>query len=213
MQRGDRVAIILPQRPETAISHIATYQMGAIALPLSHLFGPNARCRLDLNLRSLMSSGEAVGPAVMDWAQSRLGVTINEIFGQTEMNYVIGGCASLFAPEPGAMGRAYPGRRIALLNDADEEVAAGEVGEIAVWRDGDPVVFLEYWNNAEATRAKFSAGWRRTGDLATRDAEGFYWSHRRCDQERWLPHRPGRDRGLPAQTSDCPQRPCHWDSR
>src|SRR5258707_2796993 len=42
VKRGDRVAIILPQRPETAIAYIAIFQMGAIALPLSHLFGPDA---------------------------------------------------------------------------------------------------------------------------------------------------------------------------
>src|ERR687888_2325829 len=42
VQRGDRVALILPQRPETAIAYMAIFQMGAIALPLSHLFGPEA---------------------------------------------------------------------------------------------------------------------------------------------------------------------------
>src|SRR3989454_5371325 len=42
VKRSDRVAIILPQRPETAIAYIAIFQMGAIALPLSHLFGPDA---------------------------------------------------------------------------------------------------------------------------------------------------------------------------
>src|SRR5437667_5811617 len=42
VKRGDRVAIILPQRPETAIAYIAIFQMGAIALPLSPLFGPGA---------------------------------------------------------------------------------------------------------------------------------------------------------------------------
>jgi len=40
LKRGDRVGIILPQRPETAIAHIACYQMGAVAMPLSVLFGP-----------------------------------------------------------------------------------------------------------------------------------------------------------------------------
>src|SRR5574340_725085 len=42
VKRGDRVALILPQRPETAIAYMAIFQMGAIALPLSHLFGPEA---------------------------------------------------------------------------------------------------------------------------------------------------------------------------
>src|SRR5215813_12096891 len=42
VKRGDRVAIILPQRPESAIAYMAVFQMGAVALPLSHLFGPDA---------------------------------------------------------------------------------------------------------------------------------------------------------------------------
>ena len=79
------------------------------------------------------------------------------------------------------MGRAYPGHRIALLNEAGNPVADGEVGEIAVWRDGDPVVFLQYWHNPEATEAKFSGGWGRTGDLASRDGDGFYWYNGRTD--------------------------------
>ena len=128
-----------------------------------------------------MSGGEAVGDAVVDWARSELNVTINEIFGQTEMNYVIGGCRALFPPRPGAMGRAYPGHRITLLDEAGAEVGPGQAGEIAVWREGDPVVFLEYWNNPQATRAKFTGGWGRTGDVAVRDDAGFYWYHGRTD--------------------------------
>jgi len=142
---------------------------------------PDAESRFDMQLRSLMSGGEAVGPTVMEWAQSTLGVTINEIFGQTEMNYVIGGCASLYAPKPGAMGRPYPGHRITLLDDGGNTVKDGTVGEIAVWREGDPVVFLEYWHNPAATRAKFTGGWGRTGDLASRDSDGFYWYNGRTD--------------------------------
>jgi acetyl-CoA synthetase len=139
------------------------------------------RERFDFRLRSLMSGGEAVGDAVMEWARDELCVSINEIFGQTEMNYLVGGCAALHAPRPGSMGRAYPGHRIALLDEAGQEVAPGEVGEVCVWRAGDPVVFLEYWNNPQATQAKFSRGWGRTGDLAARDAEGYFWYQGRTD--------------------------------
>jgi acetyl-CoA synthetase len=160
---------------------------------------PEPRARFDVSLRSLMSGGEAVGEAVLDWARSALGVQINEIFGQTEMNYVIGGCAALYSPRPGAMGRAYPGHRIALLDDDGDEVAAGAIGEIAVWSDGDPVVFLEYWNNPQATRAKFQSGWGRTGDLATRDADGFYWYKGRSDDViKSAGYRIG-----PAEVEDC----------
>jgi acetyl-CoA synthetase len=142
---------------------------------------PRPRGAFDMHLRSLMSGGEAVGDAVAEWARAELDVTINEIFGQTEMNYVIGGCAALYAPKSGSMGRAYPGHRITLLDEDGVEVQAGIIGEIAVWRDSDPVVFLEYWNNPEATQAKFTGGWGHTGDLATRDDEGFYWYKGRTD--------------------------------
>ena len=137
--------------------------------------------RFDIGLRSLMSGGEAVGEAVSDWARQQLGVRINEIFGQTEMNYLIGGCSALFEPRPGAMGRPYPGHRIRLLDDDGDEAGVGEIGEIALWHEGDPVVFLEYWNNPQATRDKFTGGWGRTGDLAVRDDDGYLWYKGRSD--------------------------------
>jgi acetyl-CoA synthetase len=139
------------------------------------------RASHDLELRTLMSGGESVGETVSEWARAELGVTINEIFGQTEMNYLIGGCARVFAPRPGAVGRPYPGHRIALLDEAGAEVPDGELGEVAVHREGDPVMFLEYWRQPEATRAKFTGPWARTGDLAVRDADGFYWYRGRTD--------------------------------
>jgi len=137
--------------------------------------------RFDIRLRSLMSGGEAVGDTVSDWARQELGVRINEIFGQTEMNYLIGGCSALFDPRPGAMGRPYPGHGIRLIDEQGAEAAVGEIGEIALRREGDPVVFLEYWNNPQATLDKFVDGWGRTGDLAVRDDEGYLWYKGRTD--------------------------------
>ena len=139
------------------------------------------RSRFDLRLRTMMSGGESVGETVMRWAREELGVTINEIFGQTEANYLIGGCARVFDPKPGALGRPYPGHRIALLDEAGRELPHGELGEIAVCTDADPVIFLGYWNNPEATAAKCSGVWLRTGDLAERDADGYYWYRGRTD--------------------------------
>jgi acetyl-CoA synthetase len=134
-----------------------------------------------LRLRTLMSGGEAVGETVCAWARECLGVHINEIFGQTEMNYVVGGCAAVFAPRAGSMGRPYPGHRIALLDEAGDPVAPGTPGEIAVHRDGDPVMFLGYWNNPEATAAKFTGAWGLTGDLAVQDDDGFLFYRGRTD--------------------------------
>jgi acetyl-CoA synthetase len=160
---------------------------------------PRPGTRFELALRSLMSGGEAVGEAVAEWARSELGVVVNEIFGQTEMNYVIGGCSALFPRKPGAMGRPYPGHRIALLDEAGEQLGPGEIGEIAVWREGDPVVFLEYWKNPQATQAKFVQSWGRTGDVALRDDDGFYWYKGRTDDViKSAGYRVG-----PAEIEDC----------
>ena len=60
VKRGDRIGIILPQRPETAIAHIACYQMGAVAMPLSILFGPEA---LEYRLQDSETVAVLVDPA------------------------------------------------------------------------------------------------------------------------------------------------------
>ncbi|MBL8490419.1 MAG: AMP-binding protein, partial [Rhodocyclaceae bacterium] len=143
----------------------------------------------DLALRSIMSGGEAVGEAVFEWARDELGVTINEIFGQTEINYVVGGCGSVYGPKPGAMGRPYPGHRVAILDDEGNPVAPGEAGEVCVQRAcqgaRDAVFLLEYWKNPQATADKFfgsgDAAWGRTGDMARQDEDGYLWYDGRSD--------------------------------
>ncbi|WP_457444501.1 acyl-CoA synthetase [Roseateles sp. P5_E4] len=139
-----------------------------------------------LKLRALMSAGEAVGDAVFNWCRDALGVPVNEMFGQTEMNYVVGNCQALWPAKPGSMGRAYPGHRVAVIDDEGRECAPGETGEVAVNardRHGapDPVFFLGYWNNEAATKAKFTGDWCRTGDLARSDRDGTLWYEGRAD--------------------------------
>ena len=143
-----------------------------------------------LVLRAMMSAGEAVGDAVFDWCRERLGVTVNEMFGQTEINYVVGNCALHWPARAGSMGRPYPGHRVAVIDDAGRECPRGTPGEIAVHRrdrhgDPDPVFFLGYWGNGAATRAKYTGdpadSWCRTGDTATMDADGCLWYQGRSD--------------------------------
>ena len=147
---------------------------------------PRPRERYRLSLRSLMSGGEPVGPAVFEWTRAELGVTVNEIFGQTEMNYIVGNSHTLWPVKPGSMGRPYPGHRVAVIDAAGRELPPGEVGDVAVrrtWIDGtpDPVFFLGYWNNEAATEAKYSGDWCRTGDEASADADGYLWYQGRGD--------------------------------
>jgi acetyl-CoA synthetase len=147
---------------------------------------PAPRRHHDLALRSIMSAGEAVGETVFAWSREALGVTINEMFGQTELNYIVGNSHELWPARAGSMGRPYPGHRVAVIDDAGGEVATGEVGEVAVHRrdvhgDRDAVFFLGYWKNDAATQAKYTGDWCRTGDLASRDAEGYLWYQGRAD--------------------------------
>jgi acetyl-CoA synthetase len=142
---------------------------------------PAPRRRFDLALRSIMSAGEAVGDTVFAWSEEALGVTINEMFGQTEVNYIVGNSHTLWPARPGSIGRPYPGHKVALIDDAGSEVPAGEIGEIAAWDHGDPVIFLEYWKNPEGTRNKYTGKWCRTGDLARQHEDGCFWYQGRTD--------------------------------
>jgi acetyl-CoA synthetase len=142
---------------------------------------PNPKNRFNLNLRSIMSAGESVGVTVIEWAREQLGVTINEMFGQTEINYVVGNCQAAWPVKPGSIGRPYPGHKVAVIDEKGLEVKRGELGEIAVDRRGDPVFFLEYWKNEAATREKFIGDWGCTGDQGRMDEDGYLWYQGRSD--------------------------------
>ena len=155
------------------------------ALKLMMKAVPEPRRKYELSLRSIMSAGESVGVTLIDWAREQLGVTINEMFGQTEINYVVGNCKAAWPVKPGSIGRAYPGHRVAVINEQGNELPPGELGEIAVNRNcngqPDPVFFLEYWKNPQATREKFVGDWGCTGDQGKIDADGYLWYQGRSD--------------------------------
>jgi acetyl-CoA synthetase len=140
----------------------------------------NPRARFGLDLRSVASGGEALGEDILAWSKDALGVVVNEFYGQTEANLLVGNCASLYPLRPGSMGRPIPGHAVAVVSPDGEPVAAGENGIIAVRRP-DPVMFLGYWNNPEATAAKFAGDWCLTGDVALQDDEGYIWYKGRED--------------------------------
>lgn len=155
---------------------------------------PEPRKQFRLQLQAIMSAGEAVGDAVFGYCEQQLGVTVNEMFGQTEINYVVGNCSMNGATQSGvgwparagSMGRPYPGHRVAVIDDEGKECSPGVPGDVAVNRydvhgDPDPIFFLGYWKNDDATRRKFTGDWCRTGDLATRDADGYLWYQGRAD--------------------------------
>ena len=147
---------------------------------------PEPKKHYKLRLQAIMSAGEAVGDAVYDYCQKQLGVTVNEMFGQTEINYIVGNCAVRYPSKPNSMGKPYPGHNVAVIDDDGNLCPDGVPGDVAVNRfdihgQPDPIFFLGYWKNETATQSKFTGDWCRTGDLATRDADGYLWYQGRSD--------------------------------
>src|SRR6267142_1528687 len=119
-------------------------------------------------LRTLASGGESLGEDLIEWGRATFGLTINEFYGQTECNLVVGNGSALPPVRPGWMGTAIPGHTVGIVDEAGRELPRRLAGE---WRPGDA---------------------RRGRLLPLRRPR------RRRDHQRRLPHRARRDRDLPA---------------
>ena len=182
--------------PEVAFDILQTHRVShtflfPTALKAMMKAYPQPKKHFKFKLQGLMSAGEAVGDAVYGWCRDKLGIAPNEMFGQTEINYIVGNCNRFWPSKPGSMGKGYPGHQVAVIDEASRVCKAGEIGEVAVNHldvhgHPDPVFFLGYWNNDEATQKKTTVSeegqrWCRTGDLAYADEEGYLWYQGRAD--------------------------------
>ena len=133
---------------------------------------PDISRRFRLELRTVGSGGEALGRETYEWARAELGLTINEFYGQTECNLVLASCGAIGVSRAGAIGRPVPGHNVAVIDGEGRRARPGETGQIAVSRP-DPVMFLEYWQNPDATAMKFIGDWMTTGDQGVEDEDGY----------------------------------------
>jgi acetyl-CoA synthetase len=169
----------------TALDLMAEYDVTSAFLPptaIRMLMGADVAA-YDLSLSEICSGGEPLTSEILEWADEELGgVAVNELYGQTEANLLVCNCREWFPAQPGSMGKPAPGHDVAVIDGGTgTELDAGEVGEIAVERGEDPVIFEEYWNDPEKTDAARVGKYHRTGDLAERDAEGYFWFKSRDD--------------------------------
>jgi acetyl-CoA synthetase len=134
----------------------------------------------ELAIRAIGTGGEPLPGAVLDWAETRLGIPINEFYGLTEVNHLIGNCRRLWPIKPGSMGRPYPGHTIAVIDEDGVPLPDGTLGEIAA-RDDDPTLFIGYWKQPARTADMRTGRWIRTGDFGYRDADGYFWFKGRND--------------------------------
>ncbi len=123
-----------------------------------------------LKLRELLGAGEPLNPEIIGQVKNAWGITLRDGFGQTETTALVGNSPNQVL-KPGSMGRPLPGYRVVLL-DADGKEA--DEGEVCLALDPRPLgLMVGYMDSAEKTAEATRGGYYRTGDVASRDADGY----------------------------------------
>jgi acetyl-CoA synthetase len=136
--------------------------------------------RHDLSsLRFAASVGEPLNPEAVVWGQTTLGLPFHDNWWQTETGGIMIANYAAMDVRPGSMGRPLPGIDAGIVQVDDkgevrELTAPDQVGQLAL-RPGWPSMFRGYLHEDERYRRCFAGGWYLTGDLARRDADGYYW--------------------------------------
>jgi acetyl-CoA synthetase len=163
--------------PETALRLMSETEVRNAFIPPTALrlmkTTENAGSKYPLKLRSIGTGGESLGAETHRWAEQELGLRINEFYGQTECNLVLGCFGAAGVMKSGSIGKPVPGHTVAVIDENGNRLDAGQKGQIAVKRP-DPVMFLGYWENEKATKAKFIGDWLVTGDQGIIDEEGYF---------------------------------------
>lgn len=134
------------------------------------------------SLKYAATAGEALNPEVFKKFYEYTGLKLMEAFGQTELCVLIGNLVGT-EPKIGSMGKPSPLYDVHILDEDDNEVRNGEVGEICVKVDdkGQPGLFKGYYNDPERTKSVWHGGYYHTGDTAWRDEDGYFWYVGRTD--------------------------------
>ncbi|MDE2201519.1 MAG: acetate--CoA ligase [Burkholderiaceae bacterium] len=148
--------------------------------------GPDLARRYALApLRFIASVGEPLNPEAVWWGKDVLGLPIHDNWWQTETGGIMIANTPAFDIKPGSMGRPLPGVEAAIVQRHEDGTVVvvdqpDQQGELAL-RQGWPSMFRGYLNNDERYRKSFAGEWYLTGDLARRDADGYYWFVGRAD--------------------------------
>ncbi|WP_353813288.1 acetate--CoA ligase [Agromyces sp. SYSU T00266] len=169
-----------------AEQHVTVWYTAPTALRMLMKAGTERIAGYDLSaLRFVASVGEPLNPEVVVWGQEAFGLPVHDNWWQTETGGIMISNYPAMDIRPGSMGRPLPGIEAAVLA-RDESGAVvvrdGEAvpcepdatGELAL-RPGWPSMFRGYLHEEERYRKCFSGGWYLTGDLARRDADGYFW--------------------------------------
>ena len=176
-----------------ADQRVTVWYTAPTALRMLMRHGADLTARYDLTaLRFIASVGEPLNPEVVVWGAETLGLPVHDNWWQTETGAIM--ISNYLAEDikPGSMGRPVPGVTVTVLErgpDGRAAVADGHVcevtepdvdGELAI-RAGWPSMFRGYLHDEERYRRCFADGWYLTGDIARRDADGYFWFVGRAD--------------------------------
>jgi acetyl-CoA synthetase/medium-chain acyl-CoA synthetase len=124
-------------------------------------------------LRRLISTGDYLEPDVVAVFEEAWGMTIHDGYGQVETNVVVANGADA-GFKPGSLGLPLPGHQVAVVDGQGNELPPGIEGDLAV-RGRPPTLFAGYWESSDETKEALGGDWYATGDVATRDEDGFLW--------------------------------------
>jgi acetyl-CoA synthetase len=161
----------------TAPTAIRMLMKAGVELPKRHRFH---------QLRFIASVGEPLNPEAVWWGAEVLGLPIHDNWWQTETGGIMVANTPAMDIKPGSMGKPLPGIEAAIVEHEEEPerivlIDRPDVeGELAL-RAGWPSMFRGYLGQEERYRKCFLDGWYLTGDLAKRDADGYYWFVGRAD--------------------------------
>jgi long-chain acyl-CoA synthetase len=158
----------------------ATFTIGSITVFIAMADHPDVRARRLGTLRAVYSGGAPVAPAIIERFRERTGPYIHNVYGLTETtspsHAVPLGRQAPVDPATGALsiGIPVPGAeaRIVDLDTGETELEPGEPGEIVI---RGPMVVAGYWGRPEETAHAIRGGWLHTGDVGTRDADGWFY--------------------------------------
>jgi acetyl-CoA synthetase len=168
-----------------ATEHVTVWYTAPTAVRMLMKAGPDLPRSFDLSgVRFIASVGEPLNPEAVVWGADALGLPIHDNWWQTETGGIMIANFRAMDIRPGSMGRPLPGVDAGIVLRTDhgiEEIAEPErQGELAL-RPGWPSMFRGYLHDEERYRSCFAGGWYLTGDLARRDADGYYWFVGRAD--------------------------------
>jgi long-chain acyl-CoA synthetase len=155
---------------EVLQKHRCTVLYGAPPMYVAWVQTPSLRDYDFSSVRFIVSGAAALPVAVLEAFQAATGVPISEGYGLSEAAPIVSSNAAGPVVKPGTVGPAIPGVEVRIVDEAENDVPQGQIGELIC---RGPNVMMGYWHQPEATAETLRDGWLHTGDLASMDEDGY----------------------------------------